>query len=336
VGQKTTVLLVEDHEAFRSFLHSVLIEQEDWELVGEVGDGLVGVRTCVELQPDLVLLDIGLPGLNGMQVARRIRKFVPACKIVFLTQQGSPEMVEAALELGAAAYVLKAHTASDLVPAMIAARDGRQFVTSAIGLRKYTANPHLPLEIASTHQQTPQPAPGAMAHEMHVFPNHPSLESGLASCIERSLKAGKNVLALIAPRHRKGIMDALQANGVDIEASIAAGRLVPADVAEFLPQFMVNGRVDRERLLAVATELVETLERLRPGAGIYACGEVAPTLWALGDGEAAAEVERVWDEIGKRHSMEIYCTYLADDALCARDPDCYQQLCAVHSHVASH
>lgn len=245
-------------------------------------------------------------------------------------------MVEAALDLGAAAYVLKAHATSDLVPAMIAARDGRQFVTSAIGLRNYTASPPLPLETSSTHQQTLQPAPGAMAHEMHIYPDHPSLESDLASFIERSLKAGKSVLALMAPLHRKGIMDCLQEKGVDTDAAIVAGLLVPVDVAELLPQFVVDGRVDRERLLAAATKLVETLEGSRPGACICSCGEVAPTLWAMGDGDAAVEVERVWDELGKRHNMGTYCTYVSDDSLCARDPDCYQQLCAVHSHVASH
>ena len=333
--QKNKVVLVEDHAPFRSLIRSLLEKQDDWELIGEAGDGLAGVHMCLELQPDLVLLDIGLPSLNGIQAARRIRRHIPACRIVFLTQVMSTQMVEEALGLGAVAYVIKAHTASDLVPAMIAARDGRYFVTADVDPRKHTNNGKLAPDLSSSGKQTLQPAPCEAAHEMHVYPDHPSLESDLASFIKKSLKAGKSVLCLMAPRHRSGIMECLQAQGVDAQAAMAAGRFVPADVGELLPRFMIDGRVDRERLLAVATKLVESL-KLNSGAGICSCGEVAPTLWAQGDGEAAVEVERIWNELGKRYAMDTYCTYVADEALCARDPHCYQQLCSVHSHVALH
>src|SRR5262245_7557727 len=119
----TRVLLVEDHELFRKFVRTTLRERQDLQLAAETADGLDAVAKCVELQPDLVLMDIGLPGLNGIEAARRIRSLAPACKIVFLTQESSPDIVQEALNLGANGYVIKAHAASDLLAAIAAAAE---------------------------------------------------------------------------------------------------------------------------------------------------------------------------------------------------------------------
>ena len=120
----TRVLLVEDHEGFRSYVRSALLQRKDLELVGVAGDGLEAVEKCRELQPDLVLMDIGLPRLNGLDAARRILAEFPQCRIVFLTQEHAPEILEEALKLGASGYVLKTRAARDLFPAMQTARHG--------------------------------------------------------------------------------------------------------------------------------------------------------------------------------------------------------------------
>jgi len=128
----TRLLLIEDHELFRGYIRTVLEEHPDFRLVSEAVNGLEAVHKCLELQPDMVLMDIGLPGLSGIEAARRIRAIVPACKIVFLTQETSVDVVLEALNLGAAGYVTKFQAASDLIPALIAARDGRRFVSSSV------------------------------------------------------------------------------------------------------------------------------------------------------------------------------------------------------------
>jgi DNA-binding NarL/FixJ family response regulator len=91
------------------------------QLIVEVSDGLEAVQKAVELKPDLILLDIGLPTMSGIEVARRIRKLVPACRIVFLSQESSAEVVEEALSTGASGYVVKARAASQLLAAVGAA-----------------------------------------------------------------------------------------------------------------------------------------------------------------------------------------------------------------------
>jgi DNA-binding NarL/FixJ family response regulator len=86
----------------------------------------------VELQPALIVLDIGLPGLNGLEAARRIRKLSPQSTILFLSQESSPDIVQEALSLGALGYVMKAHAAIDLLIAVEAVLRNEQFVSSAL------------------------------------------------------------------------------------------------------------------------------------------------------------------------------------------------------------
>ncbi|HLW88914.1 MAG TPA: response regulator transcription factor [Terriglobales bacterium] len=121
------VLVVEDFEPFRRFVTFALQNVAGVRIVAEVSDGLEAVQKAEELEPDLVLLDIGLPSLNGIEVARRIRKLAPECKILFLSQESSAEMVQEALNLGAMGYVFKEDAGSDLLAAVEAARQGRHF-----------------------------------------------------------------------------------------------------------------------------------------------------------------------------------------------------------------
>jgi len=122
------VLVVDDFEPFRSLVRSLLKKTPRFLVVREVSDGLEAVRKVTELDPDLVLLDINLPGLSGIEVARRIRRLSPRTKIVFLTQDFSDDLVAEAFNLGAHGYVVKARTSTDLLPAVETVMQGCQFV----------------------------------------------------------------------------------------------------------------------------------------------------------------------------------------------------------------
>lgn len=125
------ILVVEDFAPFREFIRSTLGERADLQVICEVGNGLEAVQKAEELKPDLILLDIGLPTLNGIEAARQIRKLAPESKIIFLTQESSDDMVEEALSLGAWGYVLKCRAASDLSAVVEAAVLGVRFAGSA-------------------------------------------------------------------------------------------------------------------------------------------------------------------------------------------------------------
>lgn len=95
----------------------------------ELSDGLAAVQKAKELNPDLILLDIGLPGLNGIEAGRQIRKVVPSAKIIFLTQESSEDVVQEALSLGALGYVVKTRAGTDLLAAVEAVLTGEQYVS---------------------------------------------------------------------------------------------------------------------------------------------------------------------------------------------------------------
>ncbi len=126
------VLVVEDFEPFRQFLSSTLGKRPEFQVICEVSDGSEAVRRAEELKPELILLDIGLPGLNGIEAARQIRRLAPESKIIFVSQESSPDLVQEALSSGGLGYVLKTKAATDLLPAVEAALEGRQFVTSGL------------------------------------------------------------------------------------------------------------------------------------------------------------------------------------------------------------
>ena len=108
------------------------------QIVGEASDGLEAVQKAEELQPDLIVLDIGLPTLNGIEAARRIRKLSPESKILFVSQESSADVVQEALALGALGYVVKAHAGSELLAAVEAVLQGRQFISSGLSGHYFT------------------------------------------------------------------------------------------------------------------------------------------------------------------------------------------------------
>jgi len=124
------ILVVDDFEPWRQYVCSMLQTRPKSCVVAEVGDGLEAVRQAQELKPDLILLDISLPKLDGLQAASRIRRVAPATAIIFLTHNSDNDLREAALRTGARGYVLKANAAKELLPAIDAALGGPRLVSS--------------------------------------------------------------------------------------------------------------------------------------------------------------------------------------------------------------
>jgi DNA-binding NarL/FixJ family response regulator len=126
------ILVIDDFEPFRRFICSTVGTRPYLNVIDEISDGLEAVQKAKELKPDVILLDIGLPNLNGIAAARLIRKLAPQSKIIFVSQESSADVVQEAFSSGGLAYVVKTRAGIDLLPAVEAVLEGRQFVSNGL------------------------------------------------------------------------------------------------------------------------------------------------------------------------------------------------------------
>jgi DNA-binding NarL/FixJ family response regulator len=127
-----SVLVVDDYEPFRRFVHLTLRIAPQIQIVGQASDGPEAVRQAEKVKPQLILLDIGLPTMSGIDAARQIRKLAPESKIIFVTQDPSAETIQEAFQLGAMGYVLKSRAGTDLLLAIDAVLSDRKFLSGGL------------------------------------------------------------------------------------------------------------------------------------------------------------------------------------------------------------
>ena len=130
LGDTNRVLIAEDSGVFRRFLSSTLQNGPGLRVIGEASDGLSAIQQAQELRPDLVVLDVGLPKLNGIEAARVIRERSPRSKILFVSQESSGDVIQEAMNTGAHGYVTKINAGHALVPAVGAVLRGEIFLDS--------------------------------------------------------------------------------------------------------------------------------------------------------------------------------------------------------------
>jgi DNA-binding NarL/FixJ family response regulator len=129
---KARVLLVEDHVVLRQGIKALFADEPDVEVVGEAGDGRTALQCVSELRPDVVLMDISMPGLNGIEATRQIRQDYPEIRVVVLSMHSNEEYVFQVLRAGASGYVLKQSDSSEVLTAIRAALAGGSFLSPPI------------------------------------------------------------------------------------------------------------------------------------------------------------------------------------------------------------
>ncbi|PYT17172.1 MAG: DNA-binding response regulator [Acidobacteria bacterium] len=144
-GKRTRVLVVDDHAIVRQGLRAILDTEPDIEVVGEAADGREAVRKTMALRPDVVIMDVSMPRMNGLEATARIAKEIPEVKIVALTMHSSEEYVYSLLKAGARGYLLKESVSSDLIEAIHAVKAGGTYLHPAISTKVvdgYLKKPH--------------------------------------------------------------------------------------------------------------------------------------------------------------------------------------------------
>jgi DNA-binding NarL/FixJ family response regulator len=129
------ILVVDDHPIVRQGLKTLLEGHSGWQVIGEASDGAEALEKAGELNPDVMVLDVTMPRMNGLEACRLLRRQFPELEILFVTQHDSPQMMREALEAGARGYVVKSNAARDLLAAVEAVSQHRVF--TALNERTY-------------------------------------------------------------------------------------------------------------------------------------------------------------------------------------------------------
>ncbi|HXY48532.1 MAG TPA: response regulator [Terriglobales bacterium] len=336
------VLVVDDYEAWRRFVRSTLQEQPGLQIIGEVSDGLEAVQKAEELQPDLILLDVGLPQLNGIEAARRIRRVSPHSTILFVSLLASADVVRAALETGARGYVFKTDARSELLTAVNAVLRGEQFVSSRFAGHDFTgASDARGLERGRLNRVSTSLLPynGEIAHRHQAgfYSDDRWFLDDLTQFIGTALKAGNPAIVVATQSHRDNLLQRLQAYGLDIGAAIEQGRYIALDAAATVSTFMLNDLPDPARFLELAGKLITTAAKSisREHPRVALCGECDPPLWTIGNGEAAIKLEQLWNVIAGRYDVDIHCEYPLNSFHGEQGHHIFERICAEHSAVYS-
>ena len=200
------VLVVDDYEPWRSFATRELQKKPELPVVSEASDGLEAVQKADELQPDLIVLDIGLSSLNGIEVARRIRELSSESKILFVSQQSSAEVVQEALGTGAQGYIVKTDARSELLTAVDTVLRGDRFVDNRFAGYDLIGTSDRPdVESAgrndSLARREDQNVGKTRRHELGLYSNDEAFLDGSTDFVMAALKVGKAVILIATDLH---------------------------------------------------------------------------------------------------------------------------------------
>ncbi len=314
------ILVVEDHEPFRRYFCSTLEQRAGFQVIGQVSDGLEAIQKAQELQPDLILLDVGLPKVNGFDAARRMRKLAPLAKILFISQEFSFEMVEGALRLGASGYVHKLRVKSDLLRAIESVLRDKYFVS---GVRRGGFGE------ASIDKP-------AIRHEVQFFADDATCVRRFTDFTASTIRAGKAAIVIVTESHRLDILNGLSTDGFDVNSAIQGGCLIPLDVNDTSSTLILKEVVGPAHFFDAAGDLIETAanaaEREQPPR-VGLCRECPPVLLSDGKLRQALRLEQLWGLIANTSVVDLLCGY--PSASFEKHKDIFDLICAEHSAIHS-
>ena len=231
------VLVVDDHEPWRGFASRTIQQRPELQVVGEASDGLEAVQQAQRLAPDLILLDIGLPKINGIEAARRILRYAPETKILFMSQEQSSDIVEEALRTGAGAYVLKSEAPSDLLPGVEAVLQGEQFVSASLTgpNRVHRDNNHME---AFRQQQLEH-------HQIKFHPDYAALTDDFVQFTQAALNRGNEVVIIATESLRTSVSRRLRTDCLDLTTS--AERFFSVEISDPLSKITLDEAVKAAR-----------------------------------------------------------------------------------------
>jgi FixJ family two-component response regulator len=268
----------------------------------------------------LVLLDIVLPKLNGIEVAKRVRRVAPGARVLFVSQEFSSDIVREAVRVGALAYIRKPRV-SELLPAIQAALRGTTFFGRGV-------------EAQESSEDTEAHTIGR--HNVQFCSYDGVFLEACARFVAAALRASGAAIAIVTKSHWDDLLERLKAEDLDIDGAVRRGTYIWQDARETLSTIMVNGMPDSVLFLDGLRGLVESASRATKGKNtrVAICGERTGLLWAEGKADAAIRLEQLCNELRKIHQVDILCAYpFGLPALTGEHA--FGSICAEHSAVYS-
>jgi DNA-binding NarL/FixJ family response regulator len=308
------VLVVEDYDWWRRYICAELDQARQWEVVGTASNGIEAVQKARNLKPDVVLLDVGLPGIDGIDAGRRILAHDPGSRLLFVTEQQSLGVAAAALGIGARGFIVKSDVASDLLPAMEAVIDGERFVSARMAGR--------------VTRETRR-------HEAGFYRDESSLLDDYARFIEAALHGGNGLVMVFTRARRDRLHQRLKDRGINLNSIIAQGRCLWFDASAALSRFMLDRRVDEAHFWKVSSALIMEAAKssTQNPPRVSVCGDGAATLLQEGLVDMAIQFERLWDDVTRTFNVDTFCPYSSHSLRCDDTNKVFRDLCGTHSAV---
>jgi DNA-binding NarL/FixJ family response regulator len=312
VERKARIVVADDHVRVLDSVSTLL--RNDFTVVASAPDGPRALEAAQRLDPDLVLLDITMPGLSGLQVARELKRSGARARIVFLSMHPAQDYIEAAVSAGGHGYVLKTRIQPDLVSAVNHVLSGQIFVPTLSAMSVATS--------------------GARGHAVYFYRDESAFLEEAAGLARTMLRRGEPFVIIGNEAMRNGVAELVQARGVDLALAGERNQYRSVSTVTFLSQSTRNGWPDAAAIIETASEL----EQFRlsspdgPRARVTILGNMTP-VWRGQSPNAAFELERLWDTLTAGAPFFTVCAYAADCFSALGSPSPRATVCAEHGFV---
>ena len=310
------VLVAEDFDGFRAFVCDQFRQHDGFDVTA-VADGIAAVDAARTMRPDLALLDIGLPGIDGLAAAARIRTESPGTAIVFLTQESSPDVVDAALRLGAHGYVVKTRAQRWMMPTV-----------EAILARTAAAGEGL--------QDGRRGTRPAHAHRAQFFADRPGLVNAAGQSVRSAIDAGDAAIVVLGRPDLATLQEQVSRREPSVAAAIQRGTFLALDSADVLAGIGAGSDADWATFHTAFREMIAKMGAAtgRPQPRVVVFGEIASLAFTAGHFGAVLRLEQIGHELvadAALPGVDLTCAYALSPATAAAP---FTQICAAHAAVA--
>jgi CheY-like chemotaxis protein len=302
----------------------MLRKQLELPIICEASNGSEAVQKAEELQPELILLDIGLPQLNGIEAARQIRRLSPKSKILFVSQESSADVVQEALNLGARGYVVKTHAGNDLLAAVEAVLQGRLFLGSGLADRHCMG----PIDAIASGENE-------QTHVVQFYTDDNFWRDNVGEFLCATVSEGKSVIVCATPPHVAAVHHRMRAHNIDVQQLEKVGRFIVLDAADTLLKFMSSDLPDQRKFEWLLGPMIRHAEAaaVATNSRVTIIGEMVALLWAAEKVDATIKLEQLWNGLARTHSFHLRCAYPASGFQGELMDQPCTSICAQHSAI---